>query len=240
MKSLQEHLRKCKKQMPQEVSVQPERPAMCEYCSNMFVKLSDLNRHIKRTHPMHSNVKSGPVVTTATCSYQQASAKDRDDDVNTNVDELGSDPDIELNDDMNDPVTSVEESVSSEPEIHPPIRKQTKPDPVISGKKRKIPLLTFSGKPFDFGECVVTSGIETTSCIKTPIVPIKKSSHNSGSAESVPTSTMTVDNKREFGVQCSMGKGKVEHHLVVETVKTYKEKGADVTRKEVHETRWVE
>lgn len=135
---------------------------------------------------MHPNVKSGPVVTTATCTYQQSSNKDRDNDVDTNVDELGPDPDIELKDEEKNPVTSVDESISSEREIHPPIRKQTKPDPVISGKKRKLPLLSLSGKPFDSGENVVTSGIETTSCIEAPIAPMKKSAHNPGTAGSLP------------------------------------------------------
>ena len=32
----------------------------------------------------------------------------------------------------------------------------------------------------------------------------------------------------------------VEHHVVIETVKSYKENGTDVTRKEIHERRRVE
>ena len=84
--------------MPREVTVQPERPCMCEFCSKMFPKLADLNRHIKRVHQMDPKVKSGPAITTATCTSERDSVAtgNRVDVVATTADELASDPDIEL------------------------------------------------------------------------------------------------------------------------------------------------
>ena len=63
------------------------------------------------------------------------------------MDELGSDPDIELTPKI---------LVTTADDI-PTVRRRTKPAPVVSGKKLKLPLLSFSGKPFDFGEKVVVS-----------------------------------------------------------------------------------
>lgn len=121
----------------------------------------------------------------------------------------------------------------TEPEPNPTIRKRTTPDPISSGKKRKVTLLSGSGKPFDFGKKVTTTGIETTCSIK---VPMLQTGRNTQDQPAVRTS----GTKTDMGTQCSMAKRKVEHHRVVETVRTFKENGADVTRKETHESRWVE
>ena len=90
--------------MPREVTVQPERPCMCEFCSKIFRKLAGLNRHIKRVHQMHPKMKTGPAVTTTTCTYQQASTGNRVDVVATTSD--SPDPDIELGDEATIPITS--------------------------------------------------------------------------------------------------------------------------------------
>ena len=82
MKSLQEHLRSCKRQAQKEV---PDRDCLCEYCPKMFGRLSDLSRHIRRVHNLV------PKAPTATCS----SADDKDTTA-LSVDELGPDPEIEL------------------------------------------------------------------------------------------------------------------------------------------------
>ena len=50
----------------------------------------------------------------------------------------------------------------------------------------------------------------------------------------------TSGTRANMGIQFSMVKGKVEHHRTVETVRTFKENRADVTRKEIYESRWIE
>ena len=40
---------------------------------------------------------------------------------------------------------------------------------------------------------------------------------------------------REMGVQCYVGKNRVNHHQVVETVKVFKEGDAEVTTKRRHD-----
>ena len=96
-------------------------------------------------------------------------------------------------------------------------------------------LLSCSGEPFDFGEKVTTTGVETTISIMAPVV-------QKGSVE-VKTQDQPVvgtsGTRANMGIQCSMVKGKVEHHRAVETVRTFKENRVDVTRKEIHESRWI-
>ena len=186
MKSLQEHLRSCKRQAQKEV---PDRDCLCEYCPKMFGRLSDLSRHIRRVHNLV------PKAPTATCS----SADDKDTTA-LSVDELGPDPEIELEAEN----VQEQDKVMLEAEIS---RKPTQPDPVFSGKKRKI----LTEEPSDLSAKVSSTG----------------------------TDKMKMDTN-EIGIQCSIEIGKVEHHVVIETVKSYKENGTDVTRKETHERRWVE
>ena len=189
MKSLQEHLRSCKRQAQKEV---PDRDCLCEYCLKMFGRLSDLSRHIRRVHNLV------PKAPTATCS----SAYDKDTTA-LSVDELGPDPEIELEAEN----VQEQDKVMLEAEIS---RKPTQPDPVFSGKKRKI----LTEEPSDLSAKV---------------------------SKDSPTGTdkMKMDTN-EIGIQCSIKIGKVEHHVVIATVKSYKENRTDVTRKETHKRRWVE
>ena len=86
----------------------------------MFGRLSDLSRHITRVHNLV------PKKLTATCSSA--------DDTGTtasSVDELGLDLEIEL--EAED--VKKQDKVMLEAEIS---RKPTQPDPVFSGKKRKL------------------------------------------------------------------------------------------------------
>ena len=77
-------------------------------------------------------------------------------------------------------------------------------------------------------------------------LPVNTSEANSKDVSCCTPATATVTtatasfSTRDFGIQCSMDRSRVEHHKVVETVKVFKEGDAEVTTKEVHETRWVE
>ena len=117
MKSLQEHLRSCKRQVQKEV---PDCGCLCEYFLKLFGRLSDLSRHITRVHNLVLKKL------TATCSSA--------DDIGTTastVDELGLDPEKGLEDED----VQKQDKVMLEAEIS---RKPTQPDPVFSGKKRKL------------------------------------------------------------------------------------------------------
>ena len=133
----------------------------------------------------------------------------------------------------------------------PIVRKRTKPAPVVSGKKLKLPLLSLSWKPFDFGEKVVASDNKSTASVlvvrsEPETLPVNTSEANSKDVSCCTPITVTVTmatasfSTRDFGIQCSMDRSIVEHHKVIETVKVVKEGETEVTIKEVHETRWVE
>ena len=231
MKALQEHLRDCKKQRQQKDPEQPERSYMCEFCSKLFPKLADLNRHIKRVH------EAKPCTATVTkIPPAQSCSNDMHTNVpTTTVNDLGSDPDIGFDEVIN-PVTSNQESTS---ESDPTSRKPTRPELPIGTKKRKL--------SFDLGQKVIASGTETTTSIEAPVLHAKKYPVTSSESRKVtiklPTATVSRANDgniNEAGVQCSIGTSLVEHHRIIETVRTYKENDADVTQKEVHETRWWE
>ena len=86
----------------------------------MFGILSDLSRHIRR---IHNFVPKKP---TATCS-----SSDDEDTTALSVDELGPDPEIELEaEDVKE-----QDKVMQEADIS---RKPTQPDPAFSGKRRKL------------------------------------------------------------------------------------------------------
>ena len=238
MKSLQEHLRSCKRQAQKEA---PDRDCLCEYCPKMFGGLSALSRHVRRVHKCEPKAPSEP---TATVSVLPVTSSAEELEADAPLDELGSDPDIEL---VADEVTP-KILVTTADDI-PTVRKRTKPAPVVSGKKLKLPLLSLAGKPFNFGEKVVVSDDKSTASV--PIVrsepetlPVNSSETRDVSCCTPTTFTVTTAtasySSRDFGIQCSMDRSRVEHHKVVETVKVFKEGDAEVTTKEVHETRWVE
>ena len=122
----------------------------------------------------------------------------------------------------------------------------------MCGKKPKLSLVSFTGKSFDFGEKIVTADVETTASVRSPVFQTETEilpeftcdtyvGHVICTRPTVTVTTATASfNVREYGVQCNMERSRVEHHRIIETTKVFKENGADVTRKEVHETRWVE
>ena len=115
MKSLQEHLRSCKRQVQKEV---PDCGCLCEYCPKMFGRLSDLSRHITRVHNLVPKNLQQPV-------------HHGKDTTASSVDELGLDLEIEL--EAED--VKKQDKVMLEAEIS---RKPTQLDPVFRGKKRKL------------------------------------------------------------------------------------------------------
>ena len=210
----------------------PEAPTnMCEYCSKLFGRMSDLRRHIRRTHTQvieYISAVSVAVPSTLSC------------------DELGPDPDIEILAEDGDfsPTPMELESVIK--------RKPTRPPPVVSGLK--APLVSLTGQSFDFGDKIMAKNITTvlskTVTVETAIVPERKKHKIAGEIKSleqpVISSAAAVSDsvtatgkvgKRSYGVQVNFSK--IEHHRVVETVKVYKEGDAEITKKEVHE-RFVE
>ena len=225
-----------------EVPVKPGRTNLCECCPKTFSSMSDLLRHMRRAHKFEPKKPSEP---TATLSVLPVTSSAEELEAGAPLDELGSDPDIELVADEVAPkilVTMADDI--------PTVRKRTKPAPVVSGKKLKLPLLSLSGKPFDFGEKVVASDKSAASVLdvrsEPEILPVNTSEANSKDVSCCTPATATVTtatasfSTRDFGIQCSMDRSRVEHHKVVETVKVFKEGDAEVTTKEVHETRWVE
>ena len=224
-----------------EVPVKPGRTNLCECCPKTFSSMSDLCRHMRRAHKFKPKKPSEP---TATLSVLPVTSSAEELEAGAPLDELGSDPDIEL---VADEVTP-KILVTTADDI-PTVRKRTKPAPVVSGKKLKLPFLSLAGKPFDFGEKVVVS--DDKSMASVPIVrsepetlPVNSSETRDVSCCTPTTVTVTTAtasySSRDFGIQCSMDRSRVEHHKVVETVKVFKEGDAEVTTKEVHETRWVE
>ena len=181
---------------------------------DLFKDVSEIGR-LEQAH--QESLSDGPqseIRTSCNNSYiylSKASNGNRVGVVTTTADEFGPDPDIELGDEAMIPVTSTRKSTSTEPELHPTSRKRKQPEPVVSGKKGKLPLLSCSGEPFDFAEKVVTSGIETTSCTEAPVVRARSSEATIHAQFGLPTATITtatVGATTEIGIQCSMSKGK--------------------------------
>ena len=113
-------------------------------------------------------------------------------------------------------------------------------------KRLKLPLLSLSGKPFDFGEKVVASDNKSTASVldvrsKPETLHVNTSEANFKDVSCCTPITVTVTratssfSTRDFGIQCNMGRSRVEHHKVIETVKVVKEGETEVTTKEVHE-----
>lgn len=247
MKSLQEHVRTCQQQRQEKTQKVAEgREQMCEFCSKMFCKMSDLRRHIRRSHQFVPETPSEPSVTTSVmkCVLPVTSSGEELGSV-VSMDELGSDPEIEL---VADEPAS--EALSTPADDIATIRKPTRPVPVVCGKKPRLSLVSFTGQSFDFGEKIVTSDVETSASVRSPVIQTEilpeftsdtYIRHVICTRPTVTVTTATASfNVREYGVQCNMERSRVEHHRIIETTKVYKENGADVTRKEVHETRWVE
>lgn len=226
MAELQEHVRDCKRDTKKvapeskmsKLEGQEERTKMCEYCPKLFVKMADLRRHIRRMH------------TSVTCTSSAA--------ISTATDELGSDPDVEIfaESEVSDQNTSIDIA-----------RKPTRPLPVVSGTK--LSLVSLSGQSFNFGDKVVTDNISTVSGKVTSdtYMSLEKQKSNMSTITAVKPSAvktsetpMTESSKRSYGVQVNMERIKVEHHKVVETVRMFKEGDTQVTRKEMHETKWTE
>ena len=113
----------------------------------VFGRLSDFSRHVRRASKCEPKIPSEP---TATLSVLPVTSSAEELEAGAPLDELGSDPDIELTPKILVPTA----------DDIPTVRKRTKPAPVVSGKKLKLPLLSLSGKPFNFGEKVVVSIIK--------------------------------------------------------------------------------
>ena len=158
MSGLQEHVRDCKREQEKavperqksDVGIQESRTNMCEYCSKLFGRMSDLRRHMRRTHTQiteNTSAVSIAVPSTLPC------------------DELGPDSDIEILAEDGDFSPTPIESVIK--------RKPTRPPPVVSGLK--APLVSLTGQSFDFGDKIVTNNVTTmpskTVTVETTIVP---------------------------------------------------------------------
>ena len=113
MESLQEHLRHCTRQLQLEAPQCSERSIMCEFCSKMFSKLPDLNRHIKGVHQLFLAEVPSSAKATATCTYQEVINEQQAVEVDTAIDDLGSDPGIELQDEELKLATSTQESAKT-------------------------------------------------------------------------------------------------------------------------------
>lgn len=257
MHSLQEHVRNCKQ--GREPNAQDKEKVMCEYCPRLFGRMADLRRHIRRMHGMVTETvtTSGLTVTTpeltvTTSNLPVTTRSVIDLGLDVSSDELGSDPDISFEDDTS--VSTKSETVAAtgdhpmiqDPpilQIPPVMRKPTKPALITSGKKT-------TSLSFGIGQKIVARGVSTTASVRTPIVATEPQEITLCTSASdmrrviVPSSTKTSETasstSRDYGVQCTLERSRVEHHRLIETVKVFKENGADVTRKEVHETRWVE
>ena len=44
----------------------------------------------------------------------------------------------------------------------------------------------------------------------------------------------------DFGIQCEIARGSVEHHSIVEITQRYRDCDSNVSRKETPESRWIE
>ena len=133
MKSLQEHVRTSQQQWQEKTQKIAEgREQMCAFCSKMFDRMSDLRRHIRRSHQFVSETPSEPSVTTSAMkrALPVASSGEELGSV-ASMDELGSDPEIEL---VADEPISVAQSTSADDIAT--IRKQHGQSPLCVAKSQ--------------------------------------------------------------------------------------------------------